>query len=608
MSNLNLPEVEAFVADESETPPLALPPVEEYTILDTMKKDAKEIGKAGLAVAAGIAHGGVKFGAGIDQLLTGNEERARRSVELSEQQTKRMPGVAEHPTLTALGTFGGESAPAFAIPGALGTKLGSQLASGAAIGAGLGASSYVPEGGNRLLNTAIGAFAGTAGPLISKGLGKAFGGSIMGRADELAAAKQRMALLEKYGPTVGQVSGKESLQVLEGGMLGRIPIIGMKGKLRAQVDTIRSALSKFADESLPKGIPDELLPRHLNQTLQKSITEAHDKATVIVDDAYKQFSETAAKLQNKIPLHTVKQAISEATENTKMLNSLGYKADKADEILKLETAFSQIDELPPKALNSIRKDLGKVYEKLIRSDPGSARQVLQIKNALDQDLARYAEKSGDNLNTLYKNARQKYQELLAPFKDEQVLASSLTGRVDSDQLLNMIVKKERPELASRILQNLTPEGKAAVRGATFKKIISNSLDKEGQIDVLKVNKELKGLKTTLMEVLPKAQFTEMKGLIKVIEHMADGLAAGQSKGMFVQGMLGGGGATIGMTMAPGTTMSIMATVGAVSKALESPATSKWLIKAAEGKVGSDNMNKIVRSLLLPSTKNSDEEK
>ena len=87
-----------------------------------------------------------------------------------------------------------------------------------------------------------------------------------------------------------------------------------------------------------------------------------------------------------------------------------------------------------------------------------------LRSALDDDMAAFAEREGGKLGKLFREANAFYKTSVVPFKDRSIRK---TGQYDfdTDQILKMFVKNDRPKLAQKLMSKLDPDGKALVKYA-----------------------------------------------------------------------------------------------------------------------------------------------
>ena len=315
----------------------------------------------------------------------------------------------------------------------------------------------------------------------------------------------------------------------------------------------------------------------------------------------------AQKANTPVKLTKMKELVDTEMVDIARAQKLNLKIENADQITRFQDLLAKNDSFLPSDLKLIREELGATIQRTLKTDPKTAGKLIKMQKALDADLESYAVANGGDIAKLYKNARETYKERVVPFHDDKVLSGAISGKLDADELLGRIVRNERPILAKKIVQNLTPEGQGALRKAVLDNVISKSLNEAGEINVLALSKNLRNLGKTLNSVYTTQQRVELKGLQKAIEHMSSGLKAGQSDATFMQGLFGAGGAALITLGNPLVASSGIAFIKGFSRALTSPGTSKWLIKAAKEEIGSEGMNKAVRMIILSAKPEAQEE-
>jgi hypothetical protein len=428
---------------------------------------------------------------------------------------------------------------------------------------------------------------GTGGKLISAGARK-----ILKKPP--GEAKKFLTQYMKFKPTVGQVTGREALQSLEM-QSAKIPLLGLKGKFKEQVSTIQKEVSKVI-KGVERAESKTLAPQavmSLNKQIQKSISSSYDKQKLLSNTLYRKFTKSIEDTQHiKLKLPNLQREANRIIRKQTELTKEGL--DIAIEDPKLVNLYSQLaskSQLTPKNIPILRQKIGTFIDQYKVSNPSLSRDLVKLKTALDQDLGNFAKNVGGRPFRLYQEAQQHYASKVAPFKEDRILSSVLKGKIDADQIMNYMIKNERPELVSRIMARLNPTGRAQVRQALYKKILRNSLDPEDKIDLLKFHKNIRNLGDTLKGSLTKTQYTQIQGLQKLIANFNEGIKAGQSKEFLVQGMFGMGGLVLS-AMATKAFVVMGATVMGGTRMLASPRTSNLLIKAAKLPVGSPKLQRI----------------
>ena len=81
-------------------------------------------------------------------------------------------------------------------------------------------------------------------------------------------------------------------------------------------------------------------------------------------------------------------------------------------------------------------------------------------------------------------------------------------------MLDIFIKKDRPQLAKQLRASLDSQGKKALETAVVKRAFDKSI-KDGRFNALAFNKEIKKLGTTSKVILSKKSKDMMDGLNKV---------------------------------------------------------------------------------------------
>lgn len=496
----------------------------------------------------------------------------------------------------AVATPGAQPFLAQSLGAAAGERIiGAGLASGVA-----GGSQYVPEGSenNRLDNAIqsgiLGAGFQGAGEAIGKGIqagaNKLFSNGVDEAADIATGA---------VDPTVGMVTGNKGIQAVESG-LSAVPVVGTKGALTARGNQLEGVTKNVLDD-LGVGKQTKV---ELGQALQENITQAYNTARSNTDKAYNKALNIANNSGLSVPLSETRNIASKAIEETNALSTAGISSStlnsKAGTLLQDISALPN-GEVPAKMFDTLRKKVNSTIDTLAKGgdDEALLPAFKQIRGAMDTDLNALGEvnsKFGDAL----KAARETYKTEKLPFQENSILSKAVGGDLDVDKLLDDVVKNDRPILTSKIMNQLSPEGKKAFSTAIIQKAYKGAVSTEGDNAILNLNK-FSGSLTKLgetLDALPKTEQLKIKGLNKLLTRSDYILKAGnRPTSSFSSGLLGTVG---GVAYATSQLPQFLATaVGTkvISKLLTSPSLSRGLVRLAGGKLGTKATDGVVMSLL-----------
>lgn len=196
-------------------------------------------------------------------------------------------------TAANVGEFAGKLAPFLAIPAGAPTGALARFAVGAGTGGLMGATEFVPEGGSRALNTAVGAGMGGAGSLALSGAGKLYNAV---KENPLARfAVNNLSERFKIPTTLSELTGGSNRTDT---IMERVPsIFGIGGFRKEQ----QAAAKAAATEHFGKYVIDPTLD---STAAMKVANDAH------LDDLYQVVRQHA----NSIPQATAPEVKAAATE------------------------------------------------------------------------------------------------------------------------------------------------------------------------------------------------------------------------------------------------------------------------------------------------------
>ena len=151
------------------------------------------------------------------------------------------------------------------------------------------------------------------------------------------------------------------------------------------------------------------------------------------------------------------------------------------------------------------------------------------------------------------------------------------------------------------MKGLSSEGRGLMRAGLVDRAMKQSINKQGQFDLLTFNGKLRQLGDTLKATLTREQHLELQGFSKILNTYAVGIQAGQSNSLYMQGILGLGGGIIAIAN-PAVGLTLAAVVKGMSATLSSPVSSKLLLKAASSPMNSPALQAITNAFVVASTK------
>lgn len=532
---------------------------------------------------------------GMLQLVTPNDsafgkgikERQHSQEKLAEKARTRSPSAALAGDVAGIGTDiasklamgGGIAAGAKAVLPQLGEAIASGMAASprlgaiaqqAALGGAYGTTQYAEDAQDRLKNAAIGAAIGGAGEGIVQGA-KAGASKLLNR--PVAEAKE---ILEKGKGTLGQVLNRESVQKVEQG-LADIPLVGTKSSLVKQRQALEDITKSFAEKvkekapqlatKAPEGA-GEGAAHYIKQTASK----LEDKTSAL----YTKFEQEAGKITTKMELSNTQEAAKRLLASQTGI----FKLPGGDDVMKVAETLSQTKALHPSLLQQANKFLSTAYEKTVKVSATAARDILQVKNALNTDMGLFANKQGGRVADLYNKAAKFAAENQMPYKNNALVDKVLSGKLEPEKVVGRLLKADQPELVRQIMKPMSQEGRGNLRNSMLTSMYEKATKATGEFDSVAYSKDLDKLMTTMKGSLNKSQYKELEGIQKLFKATNAGQQALKTAGG-KPNYFAVTGAAAGAVASPAMTGALLGGIAGVSKMLTSPAIGRMLIKLAD---------------------------
>jgi|LGVE01.1.fsa_nt_gb hypothetical protein len=526
------------------------------------------IGKGFNDVGQGVKQMALQAGEAVGVVPEGRHAEYTRQV-AEEEEAIDKPLLRQSPAATT-GRFVGQmaaTAPAAYLVGGKPATIPGKMAQGGAIGGMSAGVMPTKEGESRLKNFALGATVGasTAGALASTGKGyRALrGDGSAERATELGALSQ-----EHNVPLfVGELRGSPTFQRVEQ-MLERVPLVGTAGKRARQAESLHRAAKSLVDRY---GVTDDV-GEALQDSLSRTLAGNKQAATELFD----QLSEAAAKTGNKVSLGNVRAVVSRIMDNEGQLPA----AIQDEKIIAALQKYGSLEDLPFEVARKVRSRLGKEMRKASKqavSGSASDEEVAALKmlyGAVEDDIAAFAAKEGGEIGGLYQQANSFYRAKVVPFKD-RALRKVGTDEFDTDQIIGMFIKNDRPKLAQKLMGNLDPDGRAVVKYAVLKDAFESATGGANKtaFSPAKFAGRLERLGKSKQSIFPGEELRNIEGFVKLSR-------AAERAGQFAENPPTGmrwldasimGGATIGAAVNPGA----VASAGGMSLVLSRMLTTKF---------------------------------
>lgn len=438
-------------------------------------------------------------------------------------------------------------------PATIGAKLLSKealpaLGKMALQGAAYGELQPVTQGDNfgeqKLEQAALGAAGGVGGgvlgekvisPLVSKVGGKV-AAVAQGRMTPLAQELQDLS--NKYGVrlSVGDITQGPFAKKAETAMES-VPVVGMAGFREAQQKEAAAAAQKLLEQHGIPGDAATTIQQGLKNNLAKgkaAAAQAYDQVGQLAGDKPVLLNETIDKI-NKA-LQSEESAVAPDTGLINILNSAKQRLQSPE----VDTSFQGI--------RKFRSDLGgKIadYYKGTNAATGSQGvQVLKgIKDAVENDLNKFAETNGPEIAQAAKKADSIYKNQVVPYKDA-VIAKAVKSS-EPDQIYKAIIGAGK-DRAQKFYDTLDPDGQAAVRSQMVKNAFDGAQNPNGTFSPAKFAQALEKIKDQTGVFFKGQDKWELDGITKLMRHAerAGQFAENPPTGNRLLPLLMGGGAAL----------------------------------------------------------------
>lgn len=479
-----------------------------------------------------------------------------------------------------------------------------------------GGEEYTPENESRIENALTGAATGAVlqsgleglGALASKGASKLFNTPV-----QEAAETADKGLLT----TMGTATGNPVLQGAES-MLGRIPVVGSRGRIQAQEKALQG---ETADILGSLGLTGKENRISLGGNLNEDLLGAYKQATAKTNVDYNAAAKIGTEQNVQVPLTNAISEAQQAIDNLGGLSEAGFKSLKPGRTTDKASALLQdFANLPKQTVNAatgeavggnvsaaqfedLRKGVSSLIDDLYtgNGDKSLAQTFSAIKGAMDQDLDVAAQANPTYAEAIQK-ARNTFQTEKAPFLNSPDLAKFISGKMDTDQLLNSVIKNDRPILTQTVMKALGPERqqqftKAIVNRAVDKAIIPDNTAAGAHLDLNQFNDQLYKLGDTI-KALPQMEQDKLAGLQRLITRGSELIETAKTNPRNATSLTTAvGGALAGSTLGLLPLIKMAGAAKVVSYAMTSPKITKALIKLAGGKLAQTGEDGLIKSTL-----------
>lgn len=319
-------------------------------------------------------------------------------------------------------------------------------------------------------------------------------------------AKELRALEKEHGVdlTYGQESGKVPAQRLEAGMR-HIPFFGTGSKFeKLQIQT-----QQAANNFVKKFQSGEDYGADIHDSLRRGLATAKTEAGLLYDDVAVQIQKNGVvnevKSDNLKPV--IQQLMKESPDIFKRLpdqaletkiGAIGSALEQKEPVSTIVNVGGRPMTLTPEQAKkygiatpeqpvltfqearALREKLNDYIQKAGNSSNviGSKElhKLIEVKTALDKDIDAFGEQVGNKaVHDAYRKANTFYSENVGPFSDKLISKATMKD-VDTDTILKMFVKEDRPKLAEKLYERLDNPGKLAIKFGILKEAFDRSFD------------------------------------------------------------------------------------------------------------------------------------
>lgn len=560
---------------------------------------------------AKVAAGGVQLGLQAGSALGFDTSQAQQT--LAQQQAIHErdynQAMKNSPVAGTITDIGSKIGAAVATPGnqAILAGRGANLAvrglQAFGLGANTGGQEYVEDGSmkQRIDNALGGGFLSAAGQGAMEGIAA----GVKVAAEPLARSlfntpvqEAAKSVDEGLLTTVGGATGNDTIQAAEN-VLSKVPFVGTKAATQKQAGLLRQKTMDVLDDLGVAGKSKVDLGKELSDTIKSS----YAVATENTNKAYKAALDIADKQGLSIPLKETQSVAQKALGELDQLRQAGISSadvssSNAGKLLQ-DIAAIQTGDIKAGLFDSLRKRINSTISNLVKGNDteGVLPQLQQVKKALDVDLESAGMQS-QQFGKALENARSIFMNEKAPFQNTGVLDKLISGKIDTDQLLNTIIQNDRPVLTNKIVNSLSPEGQKTFSSALVNKVAQGAInDQTGVMDLQMFNRGLGKLGETVT-ALPKSERMKIEGIQQLLTRGDKLLHAAKGSENSIPSWLSGGTAVAaGLTGQLGNLMAIAAGSKVLSKVLTSEAVTRSLIKLAGGRLTTTGKDGIIKGVL-----------
>lgn len=461
-----------------------------------------------------------------------------------------------------------------AIPPLRGGGL-ARTAQGIATGAAFGGAQPVPEGGSR----AEQAIAGGVGGGLVGGAVEAGRAGLRGIQQALPAerAGEVRALGEQFDvpTTLGEETGAPILQRAEVAAEA-VPGVGLTGPRLRQNVAAREAATNLV-ERLDVGVNTTDLGEAVHTSLTRQSRSLRERAGV----KYSRVAELA-DARGPVPsanmVSRAQEALAEQTslapqhQNDALVGELQkYAEDPGYTFTQLRQLRTNISDVIDGYLTGQNAIVGK----------RGVASLIAVKEAMNDDMAIFAQKEGGELFRRWKQADGFYRQRVVPFRDRALTRVAAKNEMDTI-FTDIISKRGGRDRARKFYNALDQEGRAATRAWIANEALDNATNEAGLFSPAQFARSIRQKEKAIGVFFKGKQRREIDGFVNLMQYIkrAGQVAENPPTGarIFQQGV-GPVGVIGGLAVAPEATITALGGVG-LFRLLTTTERGKGLMLAA----------------------------
>lgn len=451
--------------------------------------------------------------------LTGQTESARKGVEQMNAAAGENLAVYERNNPGGFATAGRiiGNVGAVPIPAIAAETMAGRVGVGALQGAAQGGIQFVPDGGSRAQNAAIGAVTGGLGQAVIGEPLRALGGKIAallapGHANITKEAQAALDYAKQNNLPLhyDDVSGGSFSKAL-GTATDEIPVVGTGGSRASQAQAAESEARRVVDQfqtGSGKRTADAI-----RESAQAQLDRAREIKNRLYRDAFAELNK-AGDLDAPRMRATAQRLIAEETKrgslaDTSMISQLQQFVDSPKFNFEgWHGARAQLGELIKRQASGDKAVLGDRAVAMMRT----------LKGALDSDMTAMASASGGRGGSLWARADDFYRRVMPKYK--RGVVADLLKSSNPDAIAERILGgSDREGMAREIFRALDNKGRAEVKGAMMAKALDGAISTDRPFSPARFASELEKMGSRVDVFFGPRERRMLTGLQNYMEHI-----------------------------------------------------------------------------------------